>query len=45
MFSMTKSREVDEVQTPFYLVIRRHYEDVKFYLNSQEQQEDMELWK
>ena len=33
MFSMTKSTELDEVQTPFYFVNRRHYdEDVKFYL-------------
>ena len=31
MFSMTKSRELDEVQTPFNFVRRRHYgEDVKF---------------
>ena len=29
---MTKSRELDEVQTLFYFVNRRHYgEDVKFY--------------
>ena len=29
---MTKSRGLDEVQTPFYFVNRRHYgEDVKFY--------------
>ena len=32
MFSMTKSRELDEVQAPFYFVNRWHYgEDVKFY--------------
>ena len=32
MFSMTKSRELDDVQTPFYFINRRHYgEDVKFY--------------
>ena len=35
MFSMTKSRELDEVQTPFNFVKRRHYgEDVKFYQNN-----------
>ena len=34
MFSMTKSRELDEVQMRFYFVSRRHYgEDVKFYQN------------
>ena len=33
MFSMTKSRVLDEVQTPFYFVNRHLYgEDVKFYL-------------
>ena len=33
MFSMTKSKELDEVQTSFYFVYRRHYgEDVKVYL-------------
>ena len=32
MFSMTKNRELDEVQTSFYFVNRRHYgEDVKSY--------------
>ena len=31
MSSMTKSRDVDEMQTPFYFVNRRQYEDVKFY--------------
>ena len=32
MFSMTKSRELDEVQTPFYFVATRHYgEHVKIY--------------
>ena len=32
MFSMTKCRGLDEVQTPFYFVNRRHYgEDVKVY--------------
>ena len=32
MFSMIKSWELNEVQTPFNFVNRRHYgEDVKFY--------------
>ena len=32
MFSMTKSRELDQVQTPYYFVNKRHYgEDVTFY--------------
>ena len=35
MFSMTKSRELDEVQTSCYLVNRRYCgEDVTFYLFS-----------
>ena len=30
MFSMTKRRELDEMQTPFYFVNRRNYgEDIK----------------
>ena len=34
MFSMTKSRELDEVQTPYYFVNRPYYgENVKFYQN------------
>ena len=32
MFSMTKSRELDEAQMRFYFVSRRYYgENVKFY--------------
>ena len=35
MFSMIKSRELDEVQAPVYCINRRHYgEDVKFYHNN-----------
>ena len=37
MFSMTKSRELDGLQTTFYFVNIRHYgENVKFYLFFQE---------
>ena len=33
MFSKTKSTVLDEVQTPYYFVNKRHYgEDVNFYL-------------
>ena len=39
MFSMTKSRELDEMQTPCYFANRRHSgEDVKFYLSFMVQQ-------